>query len=114
MKLNKFAAPLALALAFSLTAVGCKSTKGVVTPLDKNGRPISQTDPNVGPGGSIDSGTNSASNTDISKTGLPAGPGHPGWDQNRSTFAADTVHFEYDSTAIRAEDKSKISAVADY
>ena len=33
---------------------------------------------------------------------------------NKTALAAQTIHFDYDSSAIKSSDKNKLSAVADY
>jgi peptidoglycan-associated lipoprotein len=41
-------------------------------------------------------------------------PGHTNWVENAEQFKANTIHFAYDSSAIRSADKSKITEVANY
>jgi len=41
-------------------------------------------------------------------------PGHTNWVENAEQFKANTIHFAYDSSAVRSADKSKIAEVADY
>jgi peptidoglycan-associated lipoprotein len=36
------------------------------------------------------------------------------WPRDRQVFKAYTVHFEYDSSAVKPGEKSKVKAVADY
>ena len=43
----------------------------------------------------------------------PAGS-HQGWAENAEVFKADTVYFAYDSSVVKASEKSKVVAVADY
>ena len=40
--------------------------------------------------------------------------GHTNWIENRDPLKDYTIHFAYDSSAVRAADKSKIASVADY
>jgi len=42
---------------------------------------------------------------------LPLGPGHDGWKENRSEFAAQTVHFEYDKHTVMPSEVSKLEEV---
>src|SRR5881394_829238 len=44
----------------------------------------------------------------------PLGPGHPGYIRNVDAFKAYTVHFAYDSSSVKAGEKSKVATVADY
>lgn len=39
---------------------------------------------------------------------------HQGWAEDPEMFKADTVHFDYDQSVVKASDKSKVAAVADY
>jgi len=41
-------------------------------------------------------------------------PGHTNWVENPEQFKADSIHFAYDSSAVRSADKSKIAEVANY
>jgi peptidoglycan-associated lipoprotein len=45
---------------------------------------------------------------------LPEVPGHTNWNENADQFKADTIHFAFDSSAIRSSEKSKAAAVADF
>ena len=111
MKASKLTYLLAITLAMSFTVVGCK-TKPKVTPLPKygdtvpgpnNGLPPSQP---VNPRDRVE-GTEghpiSEDFNDLSK-----------FNQNREALAANTVHFDYDSIAIRSNEKAHVAAVADY
>jgi len=118
MKVNRLIEPLVLALALSVGAVGCKTNPYGVTKLpngdaNKPGNTGNTGDLEPGTGGKTD-GT---AGTDLNSTnvsGLAAGPGHPGWPQDREPLAPYTVHFDYDSTVIKPKEKTKVQAVADY
>jgi peptidoglycan-associated lipoprotein len=58
------------------------------------------------------SGDTSGTNTG----GFPlSGPdAHKGWPRDTEIFKSDTVHFEYDRSTVRENERSKISHVADY
>lgn len=47
-------------------------------------------------------------------TPLPDTIGHTNWTANADTLKEYSVHFTFDSSAVRAADKSKIASVADY
>ena len=114
MKLNQIAKPLALTLALSLAALGCKSTKGVITPLgDKTGGAGQDPNANLGDAGKLDSAAGVAGNTPLDPDRIKQ-TRHDGYTQHRDTFQADTVHFAYDSSNVRPGDKAKVSHVADY
>lgn len=110
IKLNPFIRILALATLIALPTVGCKKTPTNVTKLPNSG-PIGQpSDPGTG---KAIGGDNVPSE---SPTGTPLGSrnAHEGWTENASMFSADTVHFDYDSSAVKGSEKSKVKAVADY
>lgn len=46
--------------------------------------------------------------------GYPGGPGHEGWIGNTEVLRQYTVLFDFDSSAIRSSEASKINSVADY
>ena len=106
----KFNCLAILALALGLAASGCKHKTPPTTQLPKNG--TAGETPNVTPGGTL--GTTSETPSGTSLTGIPQGAGHPGWPENAEIFKSDTVHFAFDSSVIRPEEKSKVSHVADY
>src|SRR3954454_7137068 len=113
MKLNSFGTALILAVALTLAVTGCKGSKPGVTPLPNGGMTGGGKSGEPGAGGKIGESTG-ITDADAIAHGLPAGPGHPDWPQNREILQADTVHFDYDSALIRASEKSKVTAVADY
>ena len=43
----------------------------------------------------------------------PAGS-HDGWAEQAAILQAETVHFAFDSSVVRADEQSKVTAVADY
>jgi len=110
--LSLFACLLALTC---LATVGCKKKPIGVTPLP-NSAMGSGSIPDVPPGGIIPGGDGSGStnggNNGNGNSGFPAGPGHAGWAEDRATFAAETVYFKYDSSAIESTEKGKLEKVA--
>jgi len=109
MNAFKFSSLLALGAAVSLAATGCKHTPPPVT--------------HIGQG---NNGLTGNGNTDLSSAGT-LGPGTgagqvgggalPDFDpdkmqQDRGAFAADTVYFDYDSSAIKSSEQSKLTAIA--
>jgi peptidoglycan-associated lipoprotein len=46
--------------------------------------------------------------------GGPLGPGHEGWAANSDVLADQTIHFDYDKSAIKSSEESKLAAIADY
>jgi peptidoglycan-associated lipoprotein len=109
MKLTNFATVLMLGLVLSFAATGCRKKPQSVTNIPNPARtgpgdlgPTDPLQPTPEPGDS--------------SGGIPlAGPdAHKGWPENAEVFKAFTVYFAYDSSAIRADEKSKVGSVADY
>jgi peptidoglycan-associated lipoprotein len=110
MKANRLIEPLVLALALAVSAVGCKTNPYGVTKLPEGGD--KQRDPkDLPPGTQINPGDQPAGSQpkEIAESNR-----HSDWIQDREALSADTVHFDYDSTVIKAKDKPKITTVADY
>lgn len=100
MKLFKSANLLVFGVALSLVASGCKHKTPTVTPL-----------PNSGLNG--ENGPGNAGTVPGEMGGGPTANFNPDdMAQDRSAFAADIVYFDYDSSAIRPNEESKVSAVA--
>jgi len=110
MKLTDFTKLIVLGLILTVSASGCRKHPGQITPLPgRTGSNVPEpgTAPPIG-----DSGTLKAENT----SGFP--PPDPNirknWPRDREIFKSDTVHFDYDSSSVKGQEKSKVSAVADY
>jgi peptidoglycan-associated lipoprotein len=121
MKLTKLANLLVIGLVFTIAASGCKKKPVGVTPLPN---PNATKPKDMGPGGGLPSGGTTPSERGPGSVpvtspvepfvGHPLGPGHEGWPQDRAILKADTVYFDFDSSVVKASEKSKVSAVADY
>ncbi len=113
MKLTKLACPLVLGLVVTVAASGCRKNPGYVTripgqftelPKDQENRNPIQPAPPV-----ID-------------TNLPPQVEHPqenpelrkNWPRDAEILKSDTVHFAFDSSAVRPAERPKVAAVADY
>jgi peptidoglycan-associated lipoprotein len=114
MKLIKFANLLAFAIAITIGAVGCAHKPPPVTKFDDQGKPItgSGADQPAGNAGKVEGDSGIAKSADT--TGIPMGPSHVGWPEDREALKADTIHFEYDSAVVKPAEHSKVTAVADY
>jgi peptidoglycan-associated lipoprotein len=111
---NRLIEPLVLALALGISAIGCKTNPYGVTKLppgsDKN-NPNGNAGSELGPG----SGKPGEGNTPGSEpSGIAETNNHQGWNQDREALAANTVHFDYDKSAIRSNEQKNVAAVADY
>jgi peptidoglycan-associated lipoprotein len=110
---NRLIEPLVLALALSVGAIGCKTNPYGVTklPKDKDGGSTAGTT-DLGPGAT--NGLGGKDLPDGKTTEIAESNNHQGWIQDPKTLAANTVHFDYDKSAIRANEQKNVAAVADY
>jgi len=122
MKMNQIIFPLVLALAATLATTGCKKGQPKTTPLPGSRAPIvsdtsnggtrSGSDPSLGSGGIVGEGGGTGVNTKLGGGSLPEN-----WDPSMlnadpAALAAYTIHFAFDSAAIRKSEDASISAVA--
>ncbi len=114
MKATKLTYLLVVALALTMVGTGCRKKPVGVTDL-KN-KQYRMGDSGMTGGGTIDPGNGGVIG------GLP-GEGTPqsakfsnpdDFNQDRGTFAANTVHFEYDSSVVKSSEQSNLDAVAAY
>ncbi len=110
MKPIKFANLLVLGIVLTFAAAGCRHKPVNVTQLPNAG--LSGNPADAGPGNALTNAQDTGSSA--SSTGIPLGPGHPDWPQNREILAADTVHFDYDRSTVKPAEKPKVAAVAEY
>src|SRR5438445_5502350 len=113
MKLSNVTKLSVLGLIVTVSAIGCKHSPPGVTLL-----------PNHGAGSTGNMADNNLSSApainpdDKAKAdpnglfGLDGQPPRSNWNANSEVFKNFTVHFDYDSTTIRASEKSNIEAVA--
>jgi outer membrane protein OmpA-like peptidoglycan-associated protein len=114
MNLTKLNHLLALGLVLGLAAVGCQTKKP--TPVTK----LPDRNPNVadvGPGApgtpGLDEKAIDANN--IRPTGVSQDiTDRSKWVRSSDQFGADTVHFDYDSSVVKASEKTHVTALADY
>ena len=112
MKLIKLSALLVLALAVSLGTTGCKKKNHGITPIPNPHPQVGGTGPGYEQIGTTP--INTGGDT-VGTTG--GGPQPTTWSrdtvtEDRTRFAAFTVHFAFDSATVRSSDQSKISSVA--
>ena len=113
MKTTKPIYSLVFALAITLAATGCHNRQVKVTPIpgsrsgqvhDNNGGSTLPNggafDPNAG--GGVGTGGGPTANADEFEN----------MTMDRAALAADTIHFDFDSAAIKASEKSSLEAVA--
>ena len=110
MKPTKLANLLMLGLILTAAGPGCRKrpTPLTILPGSRAGNPA-----DVGPGGAIGD-ANKVNPADLLggiKSNDPTN--HQGWIENAEMFKADTVHFDYDSSVVKAGEQPKVAAVAD-
>ncbi|HTV39454.1 MAG TPA: OmpA family protein [Candidatus Sulfotelmatobacter sp.] len=105
---NKFIYLTAFALAAVILSTGCAHKAPPVTPLP--GPTVTDTNPNpLPPAPPINPNDNVVSTNGITE----GGPWDPNqYDQDRTTLAADTIHFDFDSAVIRDSEKDNLTQVA--
>jgi peptidoglycan-associated lipoprotein len=111
MKRIKFFNLLAVGLALTCVVAGCKKNPNGVTPLP--GR-SGKAPKDLGPGGILEPGQAASPAENPSGIAQLDDRGHVGWAEDAKMFEADTVYFDFDSSAVKASEKSKIERVADY
>jgi peptidoglycan-associated lipoprotein len=109
MKAFKFTGWLALGLALSLVATGCKHKQAPITHIPPNsGLNGGGDNANLGNAGTLPGGNEP----------VPVGGGDTAnfnpddMAQDRAALATETVYFDYDSSAIKGSEQSKLAAVA--
>ena len=115
MKLNKFANLLVIGLVLTVAASGCR--KKLVNPT-KLPNPYAGNVPDAGPGRAIPyvPPITAGPDTTSGPFATPSNPrdSHQGWIEDAQALKTDTVYFDFDSSVLKAAEKPKVSAVADY
>jgi len=109
MKTSKFATIIICGLALTLAAVGCKKKPGYLTPLP-------------GERAGTVGGEDQARPLDLTTERIKTDEGHvqmdpsvyDTWIPDAEALRAQTVYFDFDSSAIKPSESSKVAAVADY
>ncbi len=111
MKLIKLAGLLGSGLFLTVAVVGCKHQDYGVTKLPAGAA-------GTGAGGETKVSDAGKAGTTDDVTGKPVPLSAPGerekWPRDREIFKADTIHFDYDKSAVKGADKPKVEAVATY
>lgn len=111
MKLTKLFNLTALGVSLTLFASGCRHTPTGVTHIKGY--------PPGGPGNPEALGSETAlhspKDSEGNGAGIPLGPGHSNYHEDPNNPLKDqTIHFDYDKSAIRSSEQSKLDAVASY
>jgi peptidoglycan-associated lipoprotein len=110
MKMIKLIYPLAFALALTLATTGCHNHKAVGVTALPGQRPGTVGDNGGGntlpPGGAM--------NPEVGAGGIPVADAgsFDNMSEDRAALAADTIHFAFDSAAIKSGEQSKLESVA--
>src|SRR5262245_32311838 len=91
--------------------IGCKKNPKGTTPIPGARVGDGTLSGPTGESGNILKPSDGATAFDPNK-GIPLGPGHPGWKEDRETFSTQTVYFDLDKSVVKASEMSKVEAVA--
>ena len=123
MKLNKFTSLLVIGLVMCVAATGCRKKPVEVTniPGSRTGTKIvavpPATTPDMPGGNPVKTSEPPVATPNPDATGgTPSNPAdlHKGWIEDAQALKAETVYFDFDSSVIKASEKPKAAAVADY
>ena len=112
MKTIKLIYPLAFALAITLATTGCHNHKAVgVTPIpgSRSGMVGDNNNANTLPSGDKLGSDNNANDNGIS---VASADTFDNMNEDRAALAAYTIHFAFDSAAIKSAEKSNLESVA--
>ncbi len=121
MKFTKLINLFTLGAALIVAGAGCRHTPQ--NPIDLEGIKKTTTIGNpqqrpeaLPPGGRFPGGDNNNGSfpNGVDAGRLALGPGHEGWAEHPDVLSAQTIHFDYDKSAIKAGERSKLDAVAAY
>ena len=111
MKATKIISLLVVALSLTMVGTGCRHKPVNVTDLKNRTTQLGDPKPYDGP--PINLGPEITSKEgDRPQSTKFANP--EDFNQDRGTFAANTVHFEYDSSVVKSSEQSNLAAVAAY
>src|SRR5882724_4257923 len=111
MKLNKAIKLLVLGVSLSLAVAGCKTKHPDVTKLPDKGGMTGSTSRNPSESGKLDSGD--LAKAESGPGGGPTAEFNPDdFNQDRAALAAQTVHFDFDSSVVKAGERPNVEAVA--
>jgi peptidoglycan-associated lipoprotein len=117
MKPIKTTQTILFALAIAVAAVGCKTKSPSITKLPESptGSATATTTPsNIGDGKALADDANKPSSQELANPAIMDPDKRKDWPRDREIFKSDTVHFDYDSSTLKSEDKAKLAAVAEY
>jgi peptidoglycan-associated lipoprotein len=116
MKLTKLANLMVLGTSLTIAAVGCRHTPERTTNIPGTKPDLAgRNRPMTGDGVAI----TQTPKTQAFENNVPPGGGemttnHFGWIEDTAALSGSTVYFDYDKSAIRSGEQSKLDQVADY
>jgi peptidoglycan-associated lipoprotein len=112
MKSNTLFNLIALSAALAVSGVGCRHTPQRTSTIPAGERPNY---PGTMPPDNAPAMGNPPGNGVTTQTGGGVVTGdHNGWIADTSSLADQTIHFDYDKSAIKSREEAKVDAVADY
>ncbi len=112
MKVTKFTNLLVLGMVLTIAASGCRKKPGYVTNIPPGKTEAPSDLSSAPPLTSADTGTNNPSST--TEHPLPDPAQRQNWPRDDKFFAAETAHFDFDSSVVKAADKPKVAKVAEH
>jgi peptidoglycan-associated lipoprotein len=114
MKLTKLTTLLVAGLVLATAASGCRKNPNNVQTI--HGQKFALTDVPANP---PDDGNKGGKQPQVVSTDIPDRPQispdvRKDWPRDREIFKANMVHFDLDSSAVKASEKPKVAAVAEY
>lgn len=109
MKVTMFAKTLVFGITLAAAASGCHKSPTPLTKIPEPGRTGNPKDSEFADAIKPDQSPSSDSGTPISDPKM-----YDSYDRNAEIFKADIVHFDFDSSVVKTEEKPYVAAVADY
>lgn len=111
MKASKLTYLVAMVLALTFVATGCRKKPSGVTPLPGQ-RVGSVGDPNLQDGNKLPGDRDTTPGDTVGTPMSDRFANLDNFNQDREKFKSEMVHFDYDSASVKSSEMSKISAVA--
>ena len=110
---SKFQNAALFGLMLTLAAAGCK-TKPTSSVTQLPGGTTAPQVAQTGPGKSLPDDGDKPKSENVASNEISDPNLRKDWPRDHEMFKSDTVHFDYDSSVIKSDDKAKLAAVADY
>jgi peptidoglycan-associated lipoprotein len=113
MKVTKFTYLLVLGMVLTMAASGCRKKPGYVTNIPPGKTEVPA---DLSPAPPITSSETGKGNPSSTTSGFPqVDPSQrQNWPRDDKFFAAETAHFDFDSSVVKAADKPKVAKVAEH